>query len=237
MPSDRSNRPRLEDISAMPAGEITKLPAKHLALLQDDASAALETAKCVKDRLDGAIALRYAEQAAVLRQQQGKDTGTVRFEDGDVTVVTDLPKKVEWDQQQIAALVKRIRDTGEDPADYVEITFKVPSTPPGPSRSARPSRPHARCEPASPLSASTSRRTDNGHFARLPQINCRVFATPDSDLRRSWRGQNDVRDERAGRRRRADRRWSRQHQGAALPAGEGLRCGDGGARRALYRGA
>jgi hypothetical protein len=126
MPSDRSNRPRLEDISAMPAGEITKLPAKHLALLQDDASAALETAKCVKDRLDGAIALRYAEQAAVLRQQQGKDTGTVRFEDGDVTVVTDLPKKVEWDQQQIAALVKRIRDTGEDPADYVEITFKVP---------------------------------------------------------------------------------------------------------------
>lgn len=126
MDTDRSNRPRLEDIRAMPVGEISKLPAEHLALLQDDAAAALEAAKRIKDWLDGAIALRYAEQAAGLRRQQGKDTGTVRFEDRDVTVVADLPKKVEWDQQQIAALVKRIRDNGEDPADYVEISFKVP---------------------------------------------------------------------------------------------------------------
>ena len=50
----------------------------------------------------------------------------MRFEDGDVTVIAELPKKVEWDQQQIAALVKRIRETGEDPADYVEINVKVP---------------------------------------------------------------------------------------------------------------
>jgi hypothetical protein len=126
MQDDHSNRARLEDIRAMPVGEITKLPAEQLALLQDDAAAALEAAKRVKDWLDGAIALRYAEQAAMLRQQQGKDTGTVRFEDGDVTVIADLPKKVEWDQQQIAALVERIRETGEDPADYVEISFKVP---------------------------------------------------------------------------------------------------------------
>ena len=126
MDTDRSNRPRLEAIRAMPVGEICKLPAEHLALLQDEAAVALEAAKRVKDWLDGAIALRYAEPAAGLRQQQGKDTGTVRFEDGDVTVVADLPKKVEWDHQKIASLVKRIRDNGEDPADYVEISFKVP---------------------------------------------------------------------------------------------------------------
>ena len=140
MQNDRNNRPRLEDIRAMPVGEITKLPAEHLALLQGDAAAALEAAKRLKDWLDGAIALRYAEQATRLRQQHGKDTGTVRFEDGDVTVVADLPKKVEWDQQQIAALVSRIRETGEDPADYVEISFKVPerkySAWPGPIRQA-----------------------------------------------------------------------------------------------------
>ena len=126
MQNDHSNRARLEDIRTMPVDEVTKLPAEQLALLQDDAGAALESAKRLKDWLDGAIALRYAAQAAGLRQQQGKDTGTVRFEDGDVTVVADLPKKVEWDQQQIAALVERIRETGEDPADYVEISFKVP---------------------------------------------------------------------------------------------------------------
>ena len=109
MQTDRSNRPRLEDLSAMPVGDITKLPADQLALLQDDATAALEAAKRIKDWLDGAIALRYAEQAAGLRQQQGKDTGTVRFEDGDVTVVAELPKKVEWDQVALGQLVERIK--------------------------------------------------------------------------------------------------------------------------------
>ena len=114
MQNDRSNRPRLEDIRTMPVEEITKLPAEQLALLQDDAGAALESAKRIKDWLDGAIALRYAAQAAALRQQQGKDTGTVRFEDDDFIVVADLPKQSSG-TRPIAALVERIRETGEDP--------------------------------------------------------------------------------------------------------------------------
>jgi hypothetical protein len=126
MQTDRSNRPRLDDISAMPVGEIAKLPADQLALLQDDAAAALEAAKHFKDWIDGAIALRYAEQAARLRQQHGKDTGTVRFEDGDVTVVAELPKKVDWDQVALGQLVERIKAGGDDPREYVDITFKVP---------------------------------------------------------------------------------------------------------------
>jgi hypothetical protein len=60
--------------------------------------------KRVKEWLDGAIALRYAEQAARLRHQQGKDTGTVRFEDGDVTVVAELPKRIDWDQNALAEI-------------------------------------------------------------------------------------------------------------------------------------
>ena len=41
-------------------------------------------------------------------------------------VVADLPKRVEWDQAQLAALVKRIRAEGDDPAEYVDVAFKVP---------------------------------------------------------------------------------------------------------------
>jgi hypothetical protein len=110
----------------MPVGEIMSLPAEHLALLQADADAALEAAKRLKEWLESAIALRYADKAAAARAAQVKDTGTVRFEDGAVTVAADLPKKVEWDQAQLAPLVARIRESGEDPADYVEIGFKVP---------------------------------------------------------------------------------------------------------------
>ena len=43
-----------------------------------------------------------------------------------VTVVADLPKKVEWDQPLIAAVVERIRAAGDDPSQYVDIAIKVP---------------------------------------------------------------------------------------------------------------
>ena len=121
-----SNRPSLDDIRTMPIGAVAALPEIHLAPLQEDAEAALAAARTLKDWLEGAIALRYADRAAELRREQGKDTGTVRFADGDVVVVADVLKKVEWDQAQLVALVERIRAGGDDPAEYVEVAYKVP---------------------------------------------------------------------------------------------------------------
>ena len=124
--SARANRILLDDLRAIPIGEIAMLPADQLALLQGDAEAALRAAKGLKDWLEAAIALRYADRAAQLRHAEGKDTGTVRFDDGPVTVVADIPKKVDWDQAHLARLVERIRAGGEDPADYVDIAYRVP---------------------------------------------------------------------------------------------------------------
>lgn len=126
MASARNNRPSLDDIRAMPVGEIARLPAEHLALLQEEADAAFDAAKRLKEWLEGAIALRYADAATAKRRAEGKDTGLVRFEDGAVAVAADLPKKIEWDQSLLAALVERIRACGENPTDYVDIGFKVP---------------------------------------------------------------------------------------------------------------
>lgn len=126
MASARNNRPSLDDVRTMPVGDIAKLPAEHLALLQEDVDAALDAAKRLKEWLEGAIAFRYSDMAVAARQAQGKDTGLVRIDDGSVTVAADLPKKIEWDQGQLAALVDRIRANGDDPNDYVEITLKVP---------------------------------------------------------------------------------------------------------------
>lgn len=121
-----TNRPRLEAIRHVSIGEIAQLPAEHLALLQEEATAALDASRKAKDWIEGAIALRFADQAQVLRREAGKDTGTVRFEQDGVTVVADLPKKVDWDQSLIAAVVERIRAGGDDPGQYVEIAIKVP---------------------------------------------------------------------------------------------------------------
>lgn len=120
-----ANRPQLEDIRAMPIGEIAALPADLLAVLQEDAESAAKAARSLADWLNGAIALRYADHAAAARRAEGKDTGTVRLDDGEVTVIADLPKKVEWDQGTLGNMVARIRAAGDDPAEYIETTFRV----------------------------------------------------------------------------------------------------------------
>ena len=126
MSNKTPNRPQINDVGAMPIADIIQLPAEHLALLQEDASANLEAAKRLKDWIDGAITHRYAERAINARRTEHKDTGTIRFLDDTVTVIADLPKKIDWDQALIAEVIERIRAGGDDPAEYVEISFKVP---------------------------------------------------------------------------------------------------------------
>ena len=121
-----TNRPHLGDALRLPVNEVLALPAGHLALLQDDATTALDEAKRNRDWIEGIIAVRYGQRAIALRAEQRKDAGTVRFADGDVTIVADLPKRTEWDQDKLAAVVERIRAAGDNPAEYVEITYKVP---------------------------------------------------------------------------------------------------------------
>jgi hypothetical protein len=119
------NRLTLDAVPMTPIGEIAALPAEQLALLQQEAAEELAKAKRLKDSLDGGIGRKYRDQAAALRRSSGKDTGTVRFEDGDVVVVADLPKRVKWDQAALANIARRIRASGVDPADYVTIEFSI----------------------------------------------------------------------------------------------------------------
>jgi hypothetical protein len=119
------NRIPLDDLPTMPVGDIAALPGDQLALLKHDADERLRSAKILCDWLDGAIALKYGDQAQDARRAEGKDTGTVRLQDGPVTVVADLPKRVDWDQATLANLVERIRADGADPAKYVDIALSV----------------------------------------------------------------------------------------------------------------
>jgi len=120
------NRITIDDLPTMPVGEIAGLPGDQLALLKQDADERLRAAKTLSDWLDGAIALKYGDQAQDSRRAEGKDTGTIRLQDGPVTVVAELAKRVDWDQAMLAGLVERIRADGADPAEYVDIAFSVP---------------------------------------------------------------------------------------------------------------
>ena len=120
-----SNRIQLEHLHTMAIGEVAALPVQQLAMLQEDAEAALQAAKTIKDWIDGAIGLRFAEKAHTARRDAGKDTGTVRLVEDGVIVIANQPKRVDWDRAQLAALVERIRAEGDDPTEYVDTAFKV----------------------------------------------------------------------------------------------------------------
>ena len=136
-----ANRPRLGDLPTMPIGEIAALPADAPRLLQEEAEDAAKAARSLADWLNGAIALRYADRAAAARRAEGKDTGTVRIDDGDVTVIADLPKRVDWDQvswprwSRRSAPRTRPRTSTSTPCSGSPSA----STPPGRATSAPPS--------------------------------------------------------------------------------------------------
>lgn len=120
-----SNHITLADIRRMPVGQIAALPADQLALLKEAADHQLINARSLSDWLDGAISLKYANRAAECRQDAGKDTGTIRFEDGGVTVIGELPKRVDWDQEKLAQIAENITSAGEDPAEFIDTKLSV----------------------------------------------------------------------------------------------------------------
>ena len=120
-----NNSPTPDDLPGIPDADLAQLPVELLAILQRETDEALKRAKAAKARLDAALTVRYATRAAEERQARAKDTGTVRFDDGDFTVVADLPKRVDWDQDGLGEIVERIRGSGDDPTQYVDIAIKV----------------------------------------------------------------------------------------------------------------
>ncbi len=154
------NAPTPDDLSRLDPAEIAQMPVDLLAILQREVDERLKQAKAAKARLDGALTIRYAARAEEVRRAAGKDTGTVRLDDGDFIVVADLPKRVDWDQEKLAAMVARIRAAGEDPAQYVDVTYKVPERKYAawpeairkgfePARTVRPGKPAFRIIPQS----------------------------------------------------------------------------------------
>src|SRR5262245_38243952 len=109
----------------MPIGEIAALPAEELARLQQETDEALRAAKAASAWLDGALAIKYADRAGAARRDAAKEFGTARFADGNVTVVAELPKKVDWDQVELCGLFERSKADGDDPREYVDISLRV----------------------------------------------------------------------------------------------------------------
>jgi len=122
------NRQLLGQVAAMPAIQLSEASPDLLQKALIAAMTEVTDAKKQLEHIERAIDMRYALQAKALRLAQGKDTGVVHFDDGNVRVTADLPKKVEWDQKQLAQLVARIAAAGDNPAEFIETSYRVSET-------------------------------------------------------------------------------------------------------------
>ena len=117
-----------DKILATPVSELADQSSDSLFRLKNDAADFLATAKAIVEHLDRALNLKYVDRAQQLRLAQGKDTGVVHFNDGNVSITADLPKKVEWDQKRLHELILRIASGGDNPAEFIETSYRVSET-------------------------------------------------------------------------------------------------------------
>ena len=121
-------RDALQEVGNFVMAEVEGLPLDELYRLIQRVSAAEETAHHYMQFLQSLLHHRFSHRAHQLRQDCGKDTGTVRFPEEGFTVIAELPKKVEWSQARLAEITRRIADSGEDVRQYVEISYRVSET-------------------------------------------------------------------------------------------------------------
>lgn len=118
----------LEQAHSLSIGELAALSPANLLAIQSSATERLRQIKTLKDWIDGAIALKYEQRVHSLRQQHGKETGVIRFEDDGIEVCADIAKRPQWDQKKLADIAERVRVNGEDPLEFMTVTYKVPES-------------------------------------------------------------------------------------------------------------
>ena len=117
-----------DQILAIAPAELAQQSGDALFEIKNSVGLRLIQAKTLAAHIDRALDLKYAERARQLRVTAGKDTGVVHFDDGAVRITADLPKKIDWDQKQLAAIHERIAASGDNPAEFIETIFHVSET-------------------------------------------------------------------------------------------------------------
>jgi hypothetical protein len=115
----------LEQLRAWPPSKVAAQPIEVLSALADSLAAMKTFVADAEARLNAGLDVRFGERARQLRAADGKDSGRVRLGEGLFVIVADVPKRIDWDQDRLAAIVGRIRQGGDDPAEYVRTTYEV----------------------------------------------------------------------------------------------------------------
>lgn len=118
------NLPSIREIAGNPDA-LVGLSVDALAALMEEAEAENKTISAAKRAITAHVEKAWGSAIAGAYQAQGKDFGSIRISEGGFEIVVDTPKKVEWDGDKLAAIEAAIRDSGDNPAEYIAVDRKV----------------------------------------------------------------------------------------------------------------
>lgn len=137
------NTPTVQDIAEDP-GRLSGLPLAVLAQLTDEAKGLKVLADVASKAIGAEIENRFNDAIAFAYRNEGKDTGTVHVERDGFDIEAARTKKVEWDQAALAGLHSKITAQGDDPSEYLKVSYGVDER----AYTAWPSHIRASFEPA-----------------------------------------------------------------------------------------
>jgi hypothetical protein len=113
------------DIAEMSVSQLAALPPAQKAEIDKNLDAAIDWLKKARTKFDSALDATYGEQARAALRESGRDFGTAHISDGLLHLKFELPKKVSWDQKQLAEIAERIVASGEKVEGYLDVKLSV----------------------------------------------------------------------------------------------------------------
>ena len=103
--------------------EISQLSSGDLRSLMERLTEMAECLKKRKNLLEDGLNLKFNQIAQDKLKLDGRDTGTIRFDDGAYTIVAEMPKKVVWDQEKLETIIDKI--PAAERKHYVKATYAI----------------------------------------------------------------------------------------------------------------
>ncbi len=115
-------------LTAMTEADLAALPVEQLYEIHLNLAQLVDWVKKAQAKTHGALQRRYVEREREARAEVGKDFGVVHLQDESIRVTVDTPKRISWDQKQLAEMAKRIAASGDRVEDYLDVEFSVPES-------------------------------------------------------------------------------------------------------------
>jgi hypothetical protein len=108
--------------------QVAELPIPTLYEFQEQLDKDAKTLRQRNAKWKAALDSLYGEKAQAERVAKNKDSGRMNYTVGDLVVICDATKKVEYDQEKLSEIWSRISAGGDNPAAYIKMTLSVSET-------------------------------------------------------------------------------------------------------------